>query len=139
MAPHLGRLAGTGTAHLPVVLCAFSGGWRAAATVLAQQVSARRIAGVILLDALFGGIDRVTAWCATRAGWLVALSGPRCRDGRAALVRDLDAAGVAHDRELPHRLDPGTVALLDTGADHGDIPGPPDRPVRMILGRLPPD
>ena len=137
-APYLDDLAGQETADLPVVLCAFSGGWRASGAVLAGGGLDHRIAGVILLDALFGGIDGLVAWCGTGAGWLVALSGGRCADGHAALARSLDAAGIVCHRQLPHGLGCGTVALLDTGRDHWDVPGPPDRPIRAILRRMEP-
>ncbi|MCA8908348.1 MAG: hypothetical protein KDA64_10770, partial [Rhodospirillaceae bacterium] len=135
--PQLAELAGTSAAQieaLPLVLAGFSGGWRALESSLIHGGLGQRVAGIVVLDALFGGFDTVAEWCLDGRGWLVAVSGSRCADAMATLADRLSTAGIARATEVPARLGPGTVALIDSEHDHWDIPGA-GRPVQAILSR----
>ncbi|MCB9960249.1 MAG: hypothetical protein H6843_16760 [Rhodospirillaceae bacterium] len=136
-APHLAELSGLSTAQvedLPLVLAGFSGGWRALESSLTSGGLGDRVAGIVVLDALFGGLDTVTEWCLEGRGWLVAVSGSRCAEAMTELADALSTAGIARATEVPARLGPGTVALIDSKHDHWDIPGA-GRPVEAILSR----
>src|SRR5262249_20300354 len=48
--------------HLPVIIVAYSGGYLPAAYSLAVGGAGERVRGVVLLDALYGEVDKFAAW-----------------------------------------------------------------------------
>ena len=122
----------------PIVLTAFSAGWRALTARLERGGIADRVAAVVLLDALFGGIETLAGW--SRRGPLISLSGPRCDTGRAALEERLTSAGRSWQAHLPRHVTPVDIVLAGTRADHLYVPlaGPPSHPVAAVLRTLHP-
>ena len=128
----------TDLGRAPIVLAAFSAGWRALVASLERGGIADRVAAVLLLDALFGGIETLAGW--SRRGPLISLSGPRCEAGRAALEERLNATGRSWRARLPRHVTPLDIVLSNTRADHLEVPlvGPPQRPVAAVLRALHP-
>ena len=124
----------------PVVLAAFSGGYRAVAYGLERGGLGRRVAGVLLFDAIFDEVDRFARWLQEQWAWgfFVALhsqaSGPRTRE----LIARLAARGIRHRVGYPERIGPGTLNFVDVGTAHNDVPvaGPPAWPIAESLSRL---
>jgi hypothetical protein len=128
-------------AHAPVILAGFSGGYRTVAFCLERGGADRRIEGVILLDAIYGEVERLRSWLTTdgRRGFFLCLYGESSREGTDALAAALAEGGIAVAARYPERLAAGTVHLVwvDTPHDRVPLDGPPARPLADILRRLP--
>ncbi len=146
-AVHLAKLAGGPRAKplfdaMPVVLVAYSGGYFPLAHLLEQGGSAERIAGVIVLDGLYGEHARFADWIsARRLAFFVAAYGPSSAEGTAELSRLLIAKNIAVAAALGPRFNPGDVTLLEVPAtvDHADFATKAwiDLPLRDLMRRLP--
>ncbi len=123
----------------PVILIAFSGGYKPAAFVLDRGGAAARIAGVILLDALYDEEERYARWfAATRArSFLISLYTESTATRQAILMDRLRQRRIAIGTTLPAAIRPGTAAFVDCGSirRHGRfvLEGPPQDPVRVLL------
>jgi len=142
----LGPEMGPRLARAPVVLVAYSGGYRALAAALVETPGAgegfvERIEGVVLLDAVFGELRRIEAWLTARAGrvFLVGLYGKLSAPWTHELMFRWEARGQPYGQLLPARLERGSLVLARVASEHADIAtdGPPERPVAEILRRLP--
>jgi hypothetical protein len=134
------RIAGLTPARLrraPIVLAAYSGGYRATAYCLDRGGVTPRIAGIVLLDALYGEQDRLARWIGHGTGFAVMLGGPSTAKGHAELRRRLMAAGLPIRAALPRRLAPGDIVMTMTPTSHRLLPliGPPLQPLAAALSR----
>lgn len=127
----------------PVMLVAFSGGYKPAAFVLTRGGAAHRIHSVVLLDALYDEEDKFAAWFA----------GARSRAFLASLYTESTAANQTKLRDmlakrritsvssLPSSLSRGTAVFVASGGvdRHGRFPleGPPRDPVKAVLAATP--
>lgn len=95
-----------------------------AAYSLAEGGAGERVRGVILLDALYGEVDKFERWIEQARGgafFLSAYSGST-HDENAALRAKLQRDGVAVENDLPNDLSPGVVAFVDSGdVNHDDF------------------
>ena len=133
---HLARMHGDRRtrqtfATLPVVIVAYSGGFVPAAWALHEGGTGKRVIGVVLLDALYGEVDKYADWIARHRRVLrqrlYLFLGPRQR-GPAAPARR--SPHPLRDR-LPAHLQ-GSVTFLRTGAASitrasSPMPGRPTR------------
>lgn len=129
----------------PVILVAFSGGYKPAAYVLDRGGATGRINGVLLLDALYDEEDRYARWfTAARAlGFLVSLYTDSTAPRQAILMDKLRQRRIAFNTAVPGAVPPGTAAFVACGSimRHGRfvLDGPPRDPVRIVLaGTRPP-
>lgn len=124
----------------PVVLAAYSGGYRAVAYCLDRGGLGRRIAGVFLLDALYGDLDKFAAWMTARrrTGFLVSLHGESTLAWHEELRARLAAKRLKPADVLPAQIRPGTMAFLRVATEHAALPvqGPPAAPLAEMLRRL---
>lgn len=127
----------------PVMIVAFSGGYKPTAFVLARGGAAHRIHGVVLLDALYDEEDKFAAWFA----------GARSRAFLASLYTDSTAANQTKLRDmlakrritsastLPPSLARGSAVFVASGGldRHARfvLEGPPRDPVKAILAATP--
>ena len=129
-------------AAMPVVIVAYSGGYNPAAYAVGVGGADDRIAGLVLIDALYAEEDRIADWIArTRdTAFLFSAYTKSAAPNNAALRGLLDARGVPHRSGLPKRLAPGTVAFLgtDPDLDHDDLVTRAwvDDPVSAVLSRI---
>ncbi len=143
-AERLGALAGIdpGAARrAEVVIVAFSGGYRAAASCLVR--GGRPVRSALLLDAIYARERWFAGWLlADPARSLVVIYGASSAPGTEALARALALGGAPVRRGLPARGDPGTAGggawLARVPTEHGAIPalGPPLRPLAALLPAL---
>jgi hypothetical protein len=102
----------------------------------------KRVAGVLLLDALYGGVDEFAEWKTGRGkdAFLVALHGKGTAENTGALAAALQNAGCLIRSRLPARLDGGPVAIIPSRVAHRKIPllGPPRWPIAEVLRRRSP-
>jgi hypothetical protein len=147
LARALGRDMAPRLRQAPVVLIAYSGGYRALAAGLTEREGAGtdfvgRIEGVLVFDAVFGELRRIDAWLTARAGrvFFVGLFGKLSAPWSLDLIYRWEARGLLYGQLLPARIEPGSVALIQVGTEHADIitEGPPPQPIAAILHRLPP-
>jgi hypothetical protein len=129
-------------AHAPVVLAVYSGGYNPAAFTLAQGGADGRIAGVLLLDAMFAEYDKFADWLARRPpAFFFSAYGKASRNEHAELERLLVGRGITYQKTVPARLTPGTVALYDAGNGvvHNDFVTRAwvNDPLKVMLARIP--
>ena len=117
-----GRFAAADLDRLPVVIVAYSGGYVPTAYTLAAGDD--RIAGVVLLDALFGEEQKFADWIARHypKSFFVSAyskaSAPLNRELEATLRRE----GLPVATDLPAVIKPGTVVFRAApGAVHNDF------------------
>lgn len=109
-----------------VVLVAYSGGYLPASWSLAVGQIGSRLHGLILLDALYGQIDKFANWIerARGAAFFFSTYTESTREQNEALQSELTDANLRYASKLPKQLRPGTVAFVDTGLDwthHNDF------------------
>jgi hypothetical protein len=127
----------------PVMLVAFSGGYKPAAYVLARGGAAHRIHSVVLLDALYDEEDKFAAWFAsTRQRAFIASFYTESTAGNQAKLRDMLAKRrIASSTSLPASFPHGTAVFIASGTIERHarfvLDGPPRDPVKTILATIP--
>ena len=144
----------TAASSAPIVLAAFSGGWRPLKAVLQGLQGpgnplADRLCGILLLDSVYGpqSSAEIIAWQQSRRAQTALLSiygRDTAQDGKAsnlALKEVLEKAGPvltpaswSELKEFP----PGTVAFFEVPTPHMDIvnDGPPPGPIASFLSLM---
>ncbi|GAB2178336.1 hypothetical protein [Dongia sp. agr-C8] len=126
----LAALAGDGMSaqdfsHMPVILVAYSGGYLPAAWSLAVGAANRRIAGVILLDALYGDSEKFAGWIEDHRerAFLFSAFSASSAPGNGTLQDQLMRDGLSLILDLPPCLEAGDIVFLDTGSNlvHNDF------------------
>jgi hypothetical protein len=128
-------------ASMPVVIVAYSGGFETAAWSLQIGGLGKRVTGVVLLDALYGHMDKFSSWIVkNRQAFFVSSYTQHTKRRDDELAQMLRTQGIRVDYELDGPLKPGTVAFLSTreGIGHRDYVtlAWTDHPVRDILLRI---
>jgi hypothetical protein len=111
-------------ASMPIVLVAYSGGYLPAAWCASKGGLKDRVRGVILLDALYGEVDKFASWIARdRTAFFVSTYLDSTEDKNAELERVLSEHAVEFDTALDRRLEPGTVTIFPGGehVKHRDL------------------
>jgi hypothetical protein len=149
-AGHLARLAGRDRAPVdafkraPVVIVAYSGGYLPAAWALHHGGADDRIAGVVVLDGLYGEEAKFADWLARRpTAFFLSAYGPSSEAGNAALRVLLEGRTIQTLASLAGRVSAGSVTFLPVARPipHHDFvthAWAPD-PVADVLARLPRD
>jgi hypothetical protein len=103
-------------AATPVVMVAYSGGDLPAAYALLSGGVEDRVRGVVLLDALFNGIDKIAQWIArhSSSAFFFSAYSQASRDENVALSRVLTERGIQVRDGLPV-LKRGVVTFLPAG------------------------
>lgn len=124
----------------PVILSAFSGGYRAVAFSLARGGLGQRLRGVLLLDAVYGDTRLFGQWMLARwhDGFFVSLYGPSTRRWHEELKAVLQERRRRASGRLPARIRPGAHALIAVDTAHDALPldGPPRLPLLAMLKRI---
>jgi hypothetical protein len=109
-------------ANMPVVIVAYSGGFETAAWCLQIGGLGKRVTGVVLLDALYGHLDKFSSWIArNRSGFFISAYTQHNKRRDDELARILRDKGIPVQHSLDGPLKPGTVAFLPTdGVRHRD-------------------
>lgn len=121
-----GRFEASQIDRLPVVVVAYSGGYLPTAFALKDELTGRRrrIAGVLLLDALFGEELKFRRWIiATHAStFFVSAFSRSSADLNALLLQQVQADGIAIRRTIPTTIGPGDVIFQSVPeAVHNDV------------------
>lgn len=126
---------------MPVVLVAYSGGYMPASAVLSVGGVGDRLAGVILLDALYGEIDTFADWIAMRhaQSFFFSAYSKSTEAENLALARRLALQSIASVHRLPDHLHSGSIAFVAAGdVIHNDFVTQAwtADPLRAVLERL---
>lgn len=148
VAAQLATLHGQGAkpadfASLPIVLVAYSGGYFPAAWVLKQGGAQNRIAGVVLLDALYGDTEKFADWARAhrRHAFLFSTFTTISRVYNLQLQDALEQRGIGFSRGYPATLRPGQIYFGDVpdGVNHVEFLSLAwtEDPLRWTLARIP--
>ncbi|MEZ5842575.1 MAG: alpha/beta hydrolase [Hyphomicrobiaceae bacterium] len=126
VAGHLARLYGDPAAaaqfaELPILVVGYSGGFMASAFALGQPGVSERVAGVVLLDGVYGHVGTFAEWIRhSPQSFLVSGYGRFTQKGNDALRAEAERHGLAPVDRMPERLGRGEVALIRADARHHD-------------------
>ncbi len=127
-------------ANMPIVLVAYSGGFGPTLSVLSRGGAEARIRGLVLLDALYAGIDQFADWIADhRSTFFVSSYTPHTAHHNADLEHELNERAVPYGSELRRNHLQGMVTFLPAGdVSHRDFVTHAwtDNPVQDILLRM---
>jgi hypothetical protein len=127
-------------ANMPIVIVAYSGGFGPTLSVLDRGGVRSRIRGLVLLDALYGGIDRFADWIANnRSTFFVSSYTPHTAGHNSHLEHLLRQRDVPYDSELRRNHLRGMVAFLPAGPiSHRDFVNRAwaEAPIKDVLARM---
>lgn len=125
---------------MPIVIVAYSGGFGPTLSVLDRGGVKSRVRGLVLLDALYAGIDKFADWIAdNRSTFFVSSYTPHTAHHNAELERLLSERSVPYSSELRRGRLPGMVTFLPAGdVSHRDFVNHAwaDNPIKDILARM---
>jgi hypothetical protein len=118
-------LTGKDFARMPVILVAYSGGYLPAAWSLEVGAANRRVAGVVLLDAVYDETEKFSGWIEDHqsSAFFFSAFTPSSAAGNGALQDELMQQGLDFALDLPPCLEAGDIVFLDTGPNvvHNDF------------------
>jgi hypothetical protein len=127
-------------ANMPIVIVAYSGGFGPTLSVLDRGGVRSRVRGIVLLDALYAGIDTFADWIANnRSTFFVSSYTPHTAHHNAYLEHLLSERTVPYGSELRRNNLQGTVTFLPAGeVSHRDFVNHAwaDNPIKDILLRM---
>ena len=107
-------------ANMPVVIVAYSGGYLATAWCLKVGGVQNRIRGVVLLDALYGEVDKFAAWIAkNRTTFFVSAYTDSTQRKNATLKTILARQKIAYETDLKQQKWQHGVTFLSTNSNVG--------------------
>jgi hypothetical protein len=119
-AVHLARLYGDANsakafANMPIVLVGYSGGFLPTAWSLEVGGVTKRVAGVILLDAVYGELDKFASWIeSNRTGFFVSSYTRYTKRRDQELMAMLREKGISYREDMDSPLRPGSVVFVQT-------------------------
>jgi hypothetical protein len=128
-------------ANMPIVIVAYSGGYLTAASSVSHGGLKNRVRGVVLLDALYGELDKFADFITTnRSAFFVSAYTHSTQRRNVELESILSERDVTIGNALkPNRLE-GSVTFLPAGGDvrHRDFVNHAwaDKPIKDLLSRM---
>jgi hypothetical protein len=110
-------------ANMPIVIVGYSGGFLPTAWSLEVGGISDRVRGVILLDAVYGELDKFASWIENhRAGFFVSSYTHYTARRSHELMQTLRDKGVSVSENMDGTLRPGSVVFVETpeGVTHRD-------------------
>jgi hypothetical protein len=120
-ANHLARLTGDPNsarafANMPVVIVGYSGGFLPTAWSLEVGGISDRVRGVVLLDAVYGEMDKFASWIEShRSGFFVSSYTRYTARRDRELMSTLRQKGISVSEDMDGPLRPGSVVFVETG------------------------
>jgi hypothetical protein len=126
--------------RMPIVIVAYSGGFAPTLSVLERGGVRSRVRGLVLLDALYGGIDKFGDWiAANRSTFFISSYTPHNARRNADLENLLRKRSVPYSSQLRNYHLQGMVSFLPAGdISHRDFVTHAwaDYPIRDVLVRM---
>jgi hypothetical protein len=145
-ADHLAKLYGDPNAaktfaNMPIVIVGYSGGFVPAAWSLEVGGLGSRVRGVVLLDAVYGELDKFASWVANnRSGFFISAYTQYTQRHDQELMQMIRDKGISVSDDMDGPLRPGSVIFVKTpeGVTHRDYVTHAwtDRPVREVLAKM---
>ena len=146
LADHLAKLYGDPSAaktfaNMPIVIVGYSGGFLPTAWSLDVGGVGNRVRGVVLLDAVYGELDKFASWIANnRSGFFVSAYTRYTQRHDQELMQMIRDKGIAISDDMDGPLRPGSVVFVKTpdGVTHRDYVTHAwtDKPVREVLAKM---
>ncbi|MBR0738940.1 alpha/beta hydrolase [Bradyrhizobium liaoningense] len=120
-AAHLARLTGDPNsarafATMPIVIVGYSGGFLPTAWSLEVGGISDRVRGVVLLDAVYGEMDKFASWIEShRSGFFVSAYTRYTARRDRELMSMLRQKGISVSEDMDGPLRPGSVVFVETG------------------------
>ncbi|MCK1744129.1 alpha/beta hydrolase [Bradyrhizobium sp. 139] len=120
-ANHLARLTGDPNsarafANMPIVIVGYSGGFLPTAWSLEVGGISDRVRGVVLLDAVYGEMDKFASWIEShRSGFFVSSYTRHTARRDRELMSMLRQKGISVSEDMDGPLRPGSVVFVETG------------------------
>ncbi|WP_407194220.1 alpha/beta hydrolase [Bradyrhizobium sp. STM 3566] len=120
-ADHLARLTGDPNsarafANMPIVIVGYSGGFLPTAWSLEVGGISDRVRGVVLLDAIYGEMDKFASWIEShRSGFFVSSYTRYTARRDRELMSMLRQKGISVAEDMDGPLQPGSVVFVETG------------------------
>jgi hypothetical protein len=120
-ANHLARLTGDPNsarafANMPIVIVGYSGGFLPTAWSLEVGGISDRVRGVVLLDAVYGEMDKFASWIEShRSGFFVSSYTRHTARRDRELMSTLRQKGITVSEDMDGPLRPGSVVFVETG------------------------
>jgi hypothetical protein len=145
-ADHLAQLYGDpraakAFANMPIVIVGYSGGFMPTAWSLDVGGLGNRVRGVLLLDAVYGELDKFASWIeSNRSGFFVSSYTHYTKRHDRDLMQMLKEKGIAVSEDIDAPLRPGSVVFTETpeGVTHRDYVTHAwtDNPVKEVLVKM---
>jgi hypothetical protein len=119
-ASHLARLYGDPNsakafANMPIVIVGYSGGFVPTAWSLEVGGATKRVTGVILLDAVYGELEKFASWIENnRTGFFVSSYTRYTKRRDQELMAMLREKGISYREDMDAPLRPGSVVFVQT-------------------------
>jgi hypothetical protein len=128
-------------ASMPIVMVAYSGGYLPAAWCASKGGLMKRVRGVVLLDALYGELNKFASWISNdRSAFFVSTYLGSTEEKNAEMQRVLADNQIDFAAALKPRLEPGSVTIFPGGNNltHRDLVTHAwvDYPIADILRRM---
>ena len=128
--------------RMPVIIIGYSGGYSPTAWAIHHSSTNKRLRGVVLLDALYGELDKFETWIKRdRSRFFVSAYLGSTRARNLELQRTLADQNIPLRTSLEPRLRPGSVVFIAGGADerHSSFVTQAwaTNPISDLLNRLP--
>jgi len=126
----------------PIILVAFSGGYKPLACTLDRGGTGSRTKGVLLLDALYEDLYIFGNWILknVRGGFFIDIftEDSSCEEKTRILAQFLRRHRLPYREDWPKELKKGLICLMRSPNDHLQIPiaGPPGEPLAQVLRSL---
>ncbi|WP_314961144.1 alpha/beta hydrolase [Bradyrhizobium cosmicum] len=120
-ANHLARVTGDPNsarafANMPIVIVGYSGGFLPTAWSLEVGGISDRVRGVVLLDAVYGEMDKFASWIEShRSGFFVSSYTRYTARRDRELMSMLRQKGISVSEDMDGPLRPGSVVFVETG------------------------
>lgn len=127
-------------AKMPIVLVAYSGGYVPCAWAIHSGAIGNRVQGVVLLDALYGSLDKFVPWITkSKPGFFVSAFTQSTRRQNTTLEHILSEKNVAYSTDPGRNLRKGvTFIATDPDVHHRDYVTQSwtKNPIEDVLARL---
>ena len=126
----------------PIILVAFSGGYKPLACALDRGGAGSRIKGVVLLDALYEDLYIFGKWLLNPVSGSFFINiyteGSACEEKTKSLAQFLCEHRVPFKEEWPKAFTTRQICLIRSSSEHLQIPleGPPREPLTAVLRSL---
>ena len=105
--------------RLPVILVAYSGGYFPAAWCLKIGGASRRLVGLVLMDAIYGDVEKFAAWVAGHheTAFLFSAYSKASRKWNLQLQDALKLAGIGFSEGLPENIKKSSINFVELQGD----------------------